>query len=85
MHDGSTVRFRKIDEGHDPTNRDAAYALVRRIQAAGEVPTGLFYVGNDAPEMHELNRTVATPLVELPYERLCPGAAALEGLMEEYR
>jgi 2-oxoglutarate/2-oxoacid ferredoxin oxidoreductase subunit beta len=85
MHDGSTVRFRKVDEGHDPTNRDAAYALVRRIQAAGEVPTGLFYVGEDAPEMHELNKTVAAPLVELPYERLCPGSAALAGLMEEYR
>jgi 2-oxoglutarate ferredoxin oxidoreductase subunit beta len=85
MHDGSIVRFRKIDEGHDPTNREAAYALVRRIQEAGEVPTGLFYMGPGAPEMHEVNRTVKTPLVDIPCEQLCPGSAALEALMNEYR
>jgi 2-oxoglutarate ferredoxin oxidoreductase subunit beta len=85
MHDGSTVRFRRVDEGHDPTDRDAAYSLVRRIQAAGEVPTGLLYMGEGAPEMHELNQTVATPLVELRFEALCPGAGALEALMEEFR
>jgi 2-oxoglutarate ferredoxin oxidoreductase subunit beta len=85
MHDGSVVRFRRVDEGHDPTDRDAAYALVRKVQAAGEVPTGLLYVGEGAPEMHDLNRTVATPLVELPYERLCPGSGALAELMDEHR
>jgi 2-oxoglutarate ferredoxin oxidoreductase subunit beta len=85
MHDGSVVRFRRVDEGHDPTDRDAAYSLVRRIQAAGEVPTGLLYVGDDAPEMHDLNRTVQTPLVDVPYEQLCPGAEALSALMAEFR
>jgi 2-oxoglutarate ferredoxin oxidoreductase subunit beta len=85
MHDGSLVRFRRVDEGHDPTDRDAAYSLVRRIQAAGEVPTGLLYVGDDAPEMHDLNRTVQTPLVDMPYEQLCPGAGALSALMAEFR
>jgi 2-oxoglutarate ferredoxin oxidoreductase subunit beta len=85
MHDGSIVRFRRIDEGHDPTDRDATYSLVRRVQSAGEVPTGLLFMGAGAPEMHELNHTVATPLVNLPYEQLCPGAAALSSLMDEYR
>jgi 2-oxoglutarate/2-oxoacid ferredoxin oxidoreductase subunit beta len=84
MHDGSEIRFRKLEEGYDPTNRDAAYAHVRRLQERGEVVTGLLYVETDAADMHTANRTVDTPLVDLPYEELCPGAAALDALMAEY-
>jgi hypothetical protein len=32
-----------------------------------------------------VNRTVATPLTEVPYDALCPGSKALGALMEEYR
>jgi 2-oxoglutarate ferredoxin oxidoreductase subunit beta len=85
MHDGSTVRFRSVEEGYDPTNREAAYAYVRERQAMGEVVTGLLYIEDGAAEMHGQLRTVQTPLVELPYETLCPGAAELDRLMEEYR
>ena len=85
MHDGSIVRFRKVGDDYDPTNRDAAYAHVRRIQAAGEVPTGLLYIDQGSPEMHAVNGTVDTPLVELPYEALCPGSRALEELQKEFR
>ena len=85
MHDGSVVRFRRVAEDYDPTDRDAAYAYVRRLQEKGEVPTGLLFVQPDSADMHAVNRTVDRPLVELPYEELCPGAEALERLMEEYR
>jgi hypothetical protein len=33
--------------------------------------------------MHALNQTVQAPLHDLPYEQLCPGAAALDELMNE--
>ena len=85
MHDGSTVRFRNADGSHDPRNRDAAYAHVRAVQSRGEVPTGLIYIDESAPEMHEVNATVPTPLVDLPFEALCPGSAALEELQKEFR
>jgi hypothetical protein len=42
-------------------------------------------MGEGAPEMHELNATVATPLVDLPYASLCPGSGKLAKLMEEFR
>jgi hypothetical protein len=35
--------------------------------------------------MHEMNRTPQTALVDVPYETLCPGAAALEQLQNEFR
>ena len=83
MHDGSTVRFRKLDDGYDPTDRDAAYTTVRRLQEGGEVVTGLLYVEDDASDMHALNQTVQAPLHDYPYEQLCPGSAALDALMDE--
>jgi 2-oxoglutarate ferredoxin oxidoreductase subunit beta len=35
--------------------------------------------------MHEIANTVERPLIDVPYESLCPGKAALDALMEEYR
>jgi 2-oxoglutarate ferredoxin oxidoreductase subunit beta len=84
MHDGSVVRFRKVKEGYDPTDRDAAYAYVREAQTRGEVVTGLLYIDEKGADMHDVNKTVPTPLTELPYSALCPGAAALDALMEDF-
>ncbi len=86
MHDGSVVRFRKVKEGYDPTDRDGAYAYVREAQARGEIATGLLYLNDEGgADMHAVNNTVQTPLSELPFDQLCPGAAALDVLMEEFR
>jgi 2-oxoglutarate/2-oxoacid ferredoxin oxidoreductase subunit beta len=84
MHDGSLVRFRKLAADYDPTDRDTAYATVKRRQEEGEVVTGLLYIEPDAADMHALNHTVAAPLYDLPYDTLCPGSAALAELMREF-
>jgi 2-oxoglutarate ferredoxin oxidoreductase subunit beta len=85
MHDGSVLRFRRVSEDYDPTNRDAAYAYVRKLQERGEIVTGLLYVDASSADMHAVNNTVEGPLTALPYSELCPGSAALEALMDEYR
>ena len=85
MHDGSVVRFRRVAADYDPRDRDAAYAHVRERQERGEVVTGLLYIDESAAEMHGVAGTVARPLVDLPFEELCPGSGALAELMEEYR
>jgi 2-oxoglutarate ferredoxin oxidoreductase subunit beta len=85
MHDGSVLRFRRVGDDYDPTNRDAAYAHVRKLQERGEVVTGLLYVDPSAADMHAVNNTVEGPLTDVPYSELCPGSAALDALMEEYR
>ena len=85
MHDGTVLRLRKVTEDYDPTNRDAAYAHIRALQAKKEVATGVLYVDSNATDMHVVNKTVNRPLVEIPYEELCPGNAALSELMEEFR
>jgi 2-oxoglutarate ferredoxin oxidoreductase subunit beta len=85
MHDGSVVRFRKTHDSYDPTNREAAYSHVRACQARGEVATGLLFLDEAGDDMHAVAKTVATPLVDMRYEDLCPGNDALQKLMEKYR
>ena len=85
LHDGSVIRFRRIDDDYDPTDRDGAMHLLREHQKKGEVVTGLLYVSPDSQDLHDTNKTVATPLMQLPYEELVPGAAALAKLQKRYR
>jgi 2-oxoglutarate/2-oxoacid ferredoxin oxidoreductase subunit beta len=85
MHDGTTLRLRKVAEEYDPGDADAAYAYLRQRQRAGEVPTGLLYVSPETVDMHELEQTLPEPLYAQPFHTLCPGGAALDRLMEDFR
>ena len=75
LHDGSTVRLRKLAEDYDTGNR----------QAAGEVPTGLFFVDTKSRDMHDISGTTDVPLSQVPYQKLCPGSAALDELQKSFR
>lgn len=85
LHDGSSVRLHKIAKDYDPTNKEQAFAFLTARQRAGEVPVGLLYIDESGTEMHEGAGTVDGPLVRVPFEKLCPGSAALEKLQEGYR
>jgi 2-oxoglutarate/2-oxoacid ferredoxin oxidoreductase subunit beta len=85
LHDGGWVRLRKVAEDYDPTDRDRAYAFVRERQTAGEVVTGLLYISPDSKDMHDQSETIPGPLVDLPYEQLCPGADELERMQQRFR
>jgi 2-oxoglutarate ferredoxin oxidoreductase subunit beta len=85
MHDGTVVRFTKVAEGYDPTSREAVFSYLTAHQRSGEVPTGLLYVDRAGADLHDTAGTVEQPLVEVPYERLCPGHAALETLQKAFR
>jgi 2-oxoglutarate ferredoxin oxidoreductase subunit beta len=85
LHDGSWVRLRKVADDYDPTDRDRAYAFIREHQRKGEVVTGLLHIAEGSKDMHEQAGTVPLPLIELPYEQLCPGSAELERLQQRFR
>jgi len=85
MHDGSLVKFSKVAEDYDPTDRLAAEAYLQQHQARGEIPTGLLYLDRQTNDMHETSSTVSTPLSELPFSQLCPGSAALDQFQRAYR
>ena len=85
MHDGSWVRLRKVAEDYDPGDRDRAYAFIRERQRSGEVVTGLLYLSAESKDMHAQSDTIAAPLVDVPYEQLCPGGAELQKLQQRFR
>jgi 2-oxoglutarate ferredoxin oxidoreductase subunit beta len=85
MHDGSVVRFRKVPEDYDPSDRDAVYNYLRERQEAGELATGLLFLEPDAEEMHDVLGTVEAPLTTLPFEDLCPGSRVLEEIQARFR
>ena len=85
MHDGSVLRFRTVPPGYDPTDRQRVMAYLQERQAKGEVLTGVLFVDETLPDLHEMNNTPEIPLTEVAYEKLCPGADALEKLQDEYR
>ena len=85
LHDGSVVRFTSVPEDYDPTDRAKVTAYLDEHNHSGEIVTGLLYVDESAPDMHALLNSSETPMVEIPFETLCPGSAALEALQEEYR
>lgn len=84
LHDGSRIMLKKADEDYEPRDRAQAFDYVMKHQDKGEIVTGLLYIDEGRDDMHTANKTVSTPLVELPYEKLCPGAEALEKLQARY-
>jgi 2-oxoglutarate ferredoxin oxidoreductase subunit beta len=84
MHDGSTLQLRKVAEDYDPTDRAAVIDYLGGVVRRGEVPTGLLYLAEAGADMHEFSETVDQPLVEVPYDKLCPGSAGLEAVQKEW-
>jgi 2-oxoglutarate ferredoxin oxidoreductase subunit beta len=85
MHDGSVVRFRSVPEGYDPYDRQKVEEYIRDRRSRGEIATGLLYVDEEALDVHELNNTPRHGLNKVPYEKLCPGSAALKTMQESFR
>jgi len=85
MHDGSVVRFRSVPEGYDPHDRMKVEEYIRDREGRGEIVTGLLYVDEGAKELHELNATPERGLAKIPYRSLCPGAAELAAMQDEFR
>ncbi len=85
MHDGSVVRFKGVPPDYDPTDRQKVYSYLQEHHGKGEIVTGLLFLDETVSDLHELNQTSSAALSKAPYEKLCPGAAALEQLQEEFR
>jgi 2-oxoglutarate ferredoxin oxidoreductase subunit beta len=85
LHDGSVVHFSAVPEDYDPSDRSKVFSYLEEHHGKGEVVTGLLFVDESVGDFHEMSHTTDVPLVALPYEKLCPGAAELDRLQEEFR
>jgi len=85
QHDGSILKLSKLDPAYDPHDKAKAMAYLQERHARGEVVTGLLYLEDDAEDIHRHLNTVDTPLNRLNEKDLCPGAAKLADVNDEYR
>ncbi len=85
MHDGSSLRLRKLEEDYDPTDRIAAMTRLSQAHDKGEVLTGVFYVNTKSPSFLDMLNMVDQPLATLPESLTRPGREVLEAAMEELR
>jgi 2-oxoglutarate ferredoxin oxidoreductase subunit beta len=85
LHDGGSIRIRRVDGSYDPRDKVAAMAYLAAARAAGEVVTGLLYVDESDLDLHDALGTVETPLNALSDAELVPGSAALAKLNASLR
>ena len=81
MHDGSSLRLRKLREDYDPTNKAEAVRTLMEAQAKEEMLTGVFYIETQRPTFIDLLNVVDEPLATLPESLTRPPKAALDALM----
>ncbi len=80
LHDGSKILLKKLDESHDPTDRQAALRLLEDAHEKQHFITGLIYVNSERPNLAEHER-LGEPLVHLPESKLRPPKDSLEKIM----
>ncbi len=83
LHDGSTLRLKKLEADYDPTSRIGAIDRIHAAGREGEVVTGVLYVNTDEPSFTELLHLDDTPLAQLGQDRLRPPQSALSEVMAE--
>ena len=85
LHDGSHIRLKKLRADYDPTDKNAAFGLLREAQEKHEFLTGLLYVEPTKKDFLSLLGLPAQPLTTLPLERVRPAREALAQMMEELK
>jgi 2-oxoglutarate/2-oxoacid ferredoxin oxidoreductase subunit beta len=81
MHDGSSLRLRKLLADYDPTDKAKAVRTLMDAQEKGEVLTGVFYIDTKKPTFIDLLNVVDSPLATLPESATRPPKSALDSLM----
>ena len=85
MHDGSSILLKKTDSSYIPTLRSAAMRYLEAHSSRGEVVTGLLFINEDIPLVHDIQGTSAQPLTEKEFSSLNPGSKALAKLQNRMR
>jgi 2-oxoglutarate ferredoxin oxidoreductase subunit beta len=85
LHDGSTLRIKKVDRDYNPSDKLAALNVLSEAEKRGEVLTGLVYLETNQPTLLDRLDLVEEPLATLPESKVRPPKEVLDQLMDEYR
>src|SRR5580693_3918594 len=65
MHDGSSLRLKKLHEDFDPTDKVKSVQALMEAHANNEILTGVFYIDTQKPTFIDLLNIVDEPLGQL--------------------
>jgi 2-oxoglutarate ferredoxin oxidoreductase subunit beta len=85
MHDGSKLYLRKVAEDYNPSDKIAALRLLHETARRGEFATGIIYIEPDKDDFIDTLNLVDEPLALLPQDRVRPGKAVLDEIMDSLR
>src|SRR6204780_4542845 len=81
MHDGSSLRLKKLHADYDPTDKVKSVSTLMEAHANNEILTGVFYIDTQKPTFTDLLNLVDEPLGQLPESVTRPPKSALDSLM----
>ena len=84
MHDGTFVKLKKLEKGHDPRNRMEAIRVLQESERDQLLLTGLIYYEEPRPTLSETLHLTDTPLAQLQGDALRPSQQALDDIMKQY-
>ena len=85
MHDGSQLYLRKVAEDYNPSDKITAMRLLHETARRGEFATGIIYIEPDKDDFIDTLNLVEAPLAMLPQDKVRPGPAVLDEIMESLR
>ncbi|HUO61365.1 MAG TPA: 2-oxoacid:ferredoxin oxidoreductase subunit beta [Candidatus Acidoferrales bacterium] len=85
LHDGSSLRLRKLEEDFDPTNKVEALKRLAVARENNEVLTGVFYVNPNQETFIDMLNLGDQPLAMLPESMTRPPKKVLDEIMEKMR
>jgi 2-oxoglutarate ferredoxin oxidoreductase subunit beta len=78
MHDGSTIRLKKLEHDYDPTSRWRALQMLEQAQREDCLITGLIYIQTGRPALPDIYNLVDRPLNRLTESELRPSRQSLD-------
>lgn len=85
LHDGSWLRFEKLRESWNPSDRLSAMHAIHQARQGNDILTGLLYINQEKEDLHAMLKTSKKPLNTLSEVDLCPGSTALRALNASLR
>ena len=78
MHDGSVIRFKKLDKDYDPTSRSAAVNILEEAATNHELLTGLIYIDPKRPSFYDVMGMSKNPLNRMTETDLRPAPETMQ-------
>jgi 2-oxoglutarate ferredoxin oxidoreductase subunit beta len=84
LHDGPTIKLRKLTREYDATDRWAAIKLLEESRNADIFVTGLIHINESRPTLQQTMSLIDEPLAYQTEAQLRPSRAAFAAVMAEF-